>query len=93
MSEDKDMSEVKPRVEDVLRSMTGFDELAVEKHFRNDLGSLNPTMTARAVAFVVVRREQPDDDKAAWAAVMKMPIGDINDMFDTSDLEDPEGKG
>ena len=42
----------KPSLTEKVEQLTGFDELAIEKHFAADLDSLRPTMAMRALIFI-----------------------------------------
>ena len=81
------MSE-KPTVEDVYRSISGFDDIAIESMFRKELADLSPVKTTRALVFTLKRREGLDD-AAAFKAVMDMGLGDLNDTFADGDQEQP----
>jgi hypothetical protein len=84
----------KQSAEDLIRSMTGFEEIAIERRFGKDLEKLGESMMSlRAMAFVMVRRENGGDDTAAYNTVMGMPLDGITDMFaDEPDEDDEQGK-
>jgi hypothetical protein len=79
------------RIEALSRTLTGWDEIAIEKAFDRPITRLSATMTSRALVFVLLRRhEQEKDGKAHWR-VMEMPIGEIESYFDGSRPElDPK---
>ncbi len=83
-------TEAMPTIEDVVGSLSGFDEVAIEQKFKGDLGSLNNTMTARALVFVLERRAGKDD-KAAYGESMRLTLKDVNARFSGSG--DDEGNG
>lgn len=68
-------------MEEVTRSLTGFDELAIEHWFERPLTRLSATMQGRALLFVLLRRDGEKDGKAHRAA-MTMPLGDLDERFD-----------
>jgi hypothetical protein len=70
----------KQSVDEIAGSLTGFDEIAIQQMFRGDMSDLSPTMTARALVFVLKRREGLSD-KDAYSAVMHLPLGEVNDSF------------
>lgn len=72
-------------VSEVAESLTGFDELAIEKSFGKSLDELKPTMVGRALVFVVERRAGKTDPEAKSAA-MEMPMGQVNSYF----LDEPD---
>ncbi len=70
----------KQSAEDVILSLTGFDEIAIEKAFRSDLEKLTAQRQMRALAFVIFKRQgQPDPD--AYEAAMTLSQRDVLDMF------------
>lgn len=91
--------------DEISESVTGFDELATEKHFGIDLytdGEAKPVKLLRALVFVHMRH-QGTSDETAKQQVMGMPLGEVNAYFDSppadaddDDEPDPEtdsGKG
>ena len=79
----------KPTVEDSVNSLTGFDEIAVRKRFGAELSDLSATMMMRALVYILNLRESKDEP-AAFNAAMKMPLGDIQNVF--ADGEVVEGE-
>lgn len=77
-------------VQEMVGSLTGFDEIAIEQKFKGELNNLGPTMTMRALVFVQERRAGADD-KAAYGEAMRMTLSAINDRFRDDDAA--EGKG
>lgn len=60
-------------------SLTGFDDIAVQKYF-GQVQELGPNMHTRTLGFVLLRRNG-DDDANAHMKIMAMPIGDVEGMF------------
>jgi hypothetical protein len=78
---------------DMVESITGFEEIAIEKHFGLDVyqdGEDKPIKVMRALAFLLRTREGLDA-KTAKEQVMAMPMGAVQDLF-ADELEelDPE---
>lgn len=71
-------------VEDAARSLTGFDELAVERAFGKDIGELSAVRVTRALVFVLQRRLGLDDT-AAYNAAMGMSLADCEAQFRPAD--------
>lgn len=80
-------------VDDLLNSLTGFDELAINKAFGADVFDLaerQPTMYVRALIFIHFTRAGQDAG-AAKKASMGMTIKQAQDFFPEGDEEfDPE---
>lgn len=84
----------RPTVEDATGALNGFDEIAIEKAFGKDLGSLNGTMTLRALVFALERRGGAND-KDAYGTAMRATLLECRDTFDHGDEkadEDAEGE-
>lgn len=89
-------------LEEATESLTGFDEVAIEKLWGDDITTLlttKVTRAMRAVVFVLKRREGLND-KEAHAAAMALTLGEVGEYFadepDEVMPEDPEtelGKG
>lgn len=89
-------------VGEFMESLTGFDEIAMEKHLGVDVyteGEAKPMRMMRALAFVVHRRAGLTDVQAKEAA-LSMPVAAVNAMFadnsedvDPSDPDSESGKG
>lgn len=89
--------------EEVTESLTGFDEIAIEKMFGGfdpyTGGEKKPMTLMRSLIFVMQRRGG-DKDPAAKAYAMALPVSEVNGYFteseDEADPEDPDtesGKG
>lgn len=80
--------------EEVFRSMTGFEEIAVEQCFRRRVRSLaeDETMLMRAIMFVVRKREGMADPDA-FRSTMLDRLDDLTARFkkpaDDDEPEDP----
>lgn len=77
------VQEQRPTVEEMVDSLTGFDEIAVEQAFGNDVISMlqkNPTMGGRALVFIAKRRDGMKDPDARKAA-MEMRLGEVQAYF------------
>lgn len=95
-------NEHKPSALETLNSLTGFEEIAIEKHLNIDPyadGERKPLKVLRALVFVLATRSGMDAPRAREHA-MGMPMTEVNAQFsdeaDDIDPEDPEteaGKG
>lgn len=72
----------KPTVEDVMDSISGFDEIAVEKAFGKELLDLSASMVTRALVFVMERKKNGNDNTAAFNVAMNLGMKDLNDQFE-----------
>lgn len=70
----------KPTVEDVAETLTGFDEIAIERMFREKWTSLEGSMFFRGLAFVLKRRDGAGDEDA-FKAVMNAALSEVKDHF------------
>jgi len=73
----------KPTVSDMLDSLTGFEEIAIVKHFdRNIFGLLDTdhTMAGRALVFTAKAREGKEARHAKTEA-MAMTLKQVDDYF------------
>lgn len=90
MSEQEQQEQVSLSMEEAVESLTGFDEIAIEGAFGADVTTLlteKPTKAARALLFVMKRREGMKDPEAR-KAVMEMRLGDVQSYFIDEDDED-----
>lgn len=85
--------------QEAMSSLTGFDEIAIEKAFGKELDELSGRDTVRAIIFVLERRAGASD-KDAKAYALGVSMGDLDKHFETSaeevDDNEPEtdqGKG
>lgn len=88
------MSQIKQTAEEVFDSVTGFDEIAIANHFGatvQELAEKDASMFARALIFVVKRRDGLDDNEARNAA-LGLSMKEFREFFaEASDEE--AGKG
>lgn len=73
----------KQTLEDAFNSLTGFDEIAIEKRFGlSDYSTIEQRSTrwVRAMVFVLKRREGLND-LDAYKTAMDMTLGELNDQF------------
>lgn len=78
--------------EEMSEAVTGFDELAVTKHMGMDLygdAEARPVWLVRALVFVH-KRHQGVPDVEAKEQVLSMPLGEVNDYFETDDEPNPD---
>lgn len=78
--------------DECFESLTGFDEIAIEKAFGHDVMTLVDTKQltfSRALVFILRRRAGLKDAEAK-ADVMAMAVGDVLATFDDDDEADPE---
>ena len=86
--------DTRPTVEGTAESLTGFDEIAIEKWFTGELSTLSGTKSMRALAFVLARRDGKAD-KEAYGDAMRATLKEITESFadiDTGDEGDDAGK-
>lgn len=77
--------------EEAFDSLTGFDEIAIEKAFGQDVMVLaeDKQLTFTRALLFILRRRDGMSDAEAKTAVMNMPVGDVLDAFDEDDEVDP----
>lgn len=78
----------KVTADEFLESMNGFDEIAIEQRFGDDVLNLaqkQPTRFTRALVFVLLRRDGKSDAEA-YQSVMEMGLGAVQNYF--ADEED-----
>lgn len=80
----------RPTATQMVRSLTGWDEVAIERMFRSKVGDLSSTMAARAAVFVQLRREG-GDDRNAYGQAMGMTLGEVEEGF-FADEPDTDGQ-
>lgn len=73
---------VQQTAEEVADSLTGFDEMAIKQHFGSTLTNLaaDQSMLARALVFVLKRRDGATDDDAR-NDVLGMALKDVTAHF------------
>lgn len=75
-------------VETAMRSITGFDEIAIEQAFGSSFSDLSPTMTTRSVIFVLERR-RGSTDAQAYQTAMRLGLGQVDDYPFAASGDDP----
>lgn len=85
------LEEARPLVdaEEVAKSLTGFDEIAIRQAFKADLSDMGETTMMRATWFIVRRREGALDVEA-FREAMTMTLGDLMPRFYRPDRKDGE---
>lgn len=73
----------------MARSLTGFDEIAIRKTFGVSMEQLEGTIPSRALLFVQLRRDGAKDFEA-YKTCMEITAGDMEERF--SEPEVVEGK-
>lgn len=70
-----------PTMDEFSETLSGFDEIAIEKAFKtDDWTKLPPMKLLRALKFVMIRREGvPDAD--AYDQVQGLALGEVNGSF------------
>lgn len=92
MTSTTDAPEDRPSTAEMSESLTGWDEIAVEKHMGIDPytdGERKPMLLMRSLVFVHKTRQGlsgPD----ARQAVMDMPVSALNDYFSATEPELPD---
>lgn len=79
-------------VEDFLDSLTGFDEIAIEKAFGGeviDMMQKTPSKALRSLVFIQRRREGMKDADARTSA-LEMRLGDVQAFFPDDDEVTPD---
>lgn len=81
--------------DEMSEAVTGFDEIAVQKHMDMDLytdGERRPIWLLRSLVFVHLRHQGATDTDAK-EQVLGMPLREINDYFDSkpANADDPDG--
>lgn len=80
-------------ISEMTNSLTGFDEIAIAKHFGGeftDLAENKPTTLGRALVFVAERRDGKTDQEAFQVA-MDLPLGTCQSYF-ADEAVDPLGE-
>lgn len=82
------MAETDKTAEEVLDSLTGFDEMAIKQHFGAPISDLSndQSMLARALVFVLKRRDGSTDDDAR-NLVLGMSLKDVLGYFSEESAE------
>lgn len=82
----------KPTLDDVSRSLTGYDEIAIENVFRRSITDLSGTLQSRALLFTLKRRSGMRDTEA-FKDAMSMVLGEVQAQFAEPELDDEGDPG
>lgn len=76
------MSKIDQTGDEVMLSLTGFDEIAITQRFGRTIEVLSDdrSMMGRALVFITERRDGKTDD-AAYTAALEMTLGDVLAYF------------
>lgn len=77
-------------VMETVKSLTGFDEIAVAQVFGKEFTDLSATGTARAALFVLLRRKGSSDSEA-YRTAMGVSLGRLDGLFVKDDEDAPVG--
>ena len=86
------MSESKQTADEIFESLNGYDEIAIAQQFGSVVGDLaqhNQSMFARALVFIIKRREGASDE-AAKTAVMEMPVKELTEYLTAEETSEEE---
>lgn len=78
--------DVKPTMQEIADSLTGYEEMGIERAFGKALENLSITTSARALGFVLAKREGQTHDEA-FKTVMELRALDLADRFADVDQE------
>lgn len=92
------MSETNLTAEEVLESLTGHDEMAITQHFGRTVSQFaegnDQSGVARALVFVLKRREDGVSDDDARNAALDMTLKQVMGYFaEESEVDSEAGKG
>lgn len=68
-------------VTEMTESLTGFDEIAIQRQFGKELADLSGTMISRAMVCIAISRANGHDIKAAYNESMGMTLKTMQDFF------------
>jgi hypothetical protein len=88
-TETEDEEEYRTVLTDLIGTFTGFDEIAIRRHFGEKFTALEDVLPVRAAQFVVLRRGGLSD-RDAYRAAMEMPFSQVTVLFDTEETAEPE---
>lgn len=74
------MSTEQVSAEEMAESLTGFEEIAIERAFGAEVYDLPPVKTLRALVFVLLKRQGLRDPEAK-EQVLAMPLKEVNGHF------------
>lgn len=89
MTNEATASDSKLTFTEVLDSLTGYDEQAIEQRFGGDINTLlrtNATKASRSLVYILLKRENEaadtqNPDGKAYKKVMGIPMAEITDYF------------
>lgn len=87
------MSHAEETADEFYRSLTGFEELAIKKEFREPISSLaknDPPAFARALV-MVHRTRGGDTVRDAYQHAMTLPTGVVNEDYFAEPPDDGDG--
>jgi hypothetical protein len=79
------VSESAEDLEAFIKSLTGYDEIAIAKSFGADVEALTPGRATRALLFVRHRRSGMKDPEA-YAAATAATRGELEELFTPADV-------
>lgn len=90
---------------DIVASLTGYEEVAIEDRFGAPIGNLmrgSLTKAGRALVFVIELRRDTNKANKAYKTAMDLTVTELNDMFldenedqddfDPDEPDTPQGK-
>jgi hypothetical protein len=80
-------------MEDITRSLTGYEENEIEERFGHPIGVLLQialTKSGRALIFVVENRELGGKPDKAYHRAMSLTVGEVNDRFLDADEDEDD---
>lgn len=77
----------KINADEVVRSLNGFEDIAIEKAFGAPLLKMDEMRAPRALVFVLRKREGLNDFDA-YNASMEMTFGELTEIFETENSDD-----
>jgi hypothetical protein len=83
---------VQMTAEEMSNSLTGFDEIAIEKHMEMDIymdAETKPVKALRSLVFIAKTREGLTAPDARQAA-LEMSMSQVNDFFAEDDEPNPD---
>lgn len=80
--------------DEMFQSLTGFDEIGIEKAFGEDISVLTkrPTQYLRALIFIE-RKRAGDSHEVARKAAQELTMGEVLAYFPDAEVVDPVGEG
>jgi hypothetical protein len=86
----------KVNADELFESLTGFEEIAVEKAFGKDPSEIANSgkmiKFLRVLAFILAKREGKNDMQAKQYC-MSLPVSDLTDLFETVEEEESDEDG